>query len=152
MLKAPDGGGAVAGDYTIVGQVSTEQINPNNTTTPIEQITFYDKAYGVTATFNVAQTTYQADGAKVLVTERATQLEQLCGHAHVVGARGGQDQDPRTGQLYNYLVLTVGTDDYARTSEVWVRMDHLGEPAAFAAVDHAWKLIQDLGPTGNLVV
>lgn len=128
------------------------QVNPNNTVTPIEQITFRSNKYDVVATFNVLQSTYQADGAAALVSEKTALLEALVADDHVVGARGAPDQDPATGRLYNYLVLTVGTPDFARTSEVWVRMDHLGTPAAFGAVSKAWDLIQSLGPTGQITV
>lgn len=152
MLQAVGSDGVAAGDFSIVAQLSTEQINPNNTTTAIEQITFYSPLYDVQATFNVLASTYQADGAKALVAEKVAQLNALCAEPNVVAARGAQDQDPKSGQLYNYLVLTVGTDDYARTSEVWVRMDHLGEVAAFQAIAQAWTLIQNLGPTKQLTV
>lgn len=152
MLQAVGSDGVSASAFEIVSQLSTEQINTNNTTTPIEQITFYSPLYDVQATFNVLQTTYQADGAKALVAEKVAQVNALCAEDHVVAARGAPDQDPKSGQLYNYLVLTVGTDDYARTSEVWVRMDHLGTVDAFKAIADAWSLIQNLGPTRQLVV
>jgi hypothetical protein len=152
MLQAVGSDGVAAGAFQIVSQLSTIQVNANNTTTPIEQITFYDVRYGVTATFNVLNSVYQADGARNLVAERVAQLEALCAEPHVVAARGAQDQDPASGILYNYLVLTVGTPDFARTSEVWVRMDHLGTPAAFGAIAQAVKLQNDLGPTAQLTV
>lgn len=152
MLANPGGSSVGSGAYDIIDQESTVQVNPNGTTTDIEQITFRSLTYDVVATFNVLASTYQADGAPGLVSEKTAQLEQLCASEHVVGARGAPDQDKRTGLLYNYLVLTVGTDDFARTSEVWVRMDHLGTTAAFAAIDQAWNLIQSLGPTGQITV
>lgn len=152
MLANPGGSSVGSGAYDIIDQVSTVQVNPNNTVTPIEQITFRALLYDVTATFNVLAATYQADGAPGLVSEKTAQVEQLCAHPQVQGARGEQDQDPASTRLYNYLVLTVGTDDLARTSEVKIRMDQLGTPAAFAAIDRAWQLIQQLGPTGQIAV
>lgn len=152
MLQNPGGSSVGSGAYDIIDQESTVQVNPNGTTTDIEQITFRALAYDVVATFNVLASTYQADGAPGLVSEKTAQVEQLCANPNVVGARGAPDQDKRTGLLYNYLVLTIGTPDFARTSEVWVRMDHLGLPAAFAAIDQAVALMSALGPTGQITV
>lgn len=151
MLAQPGGSSVGSNAYDIIDQLSTVQVNPNNTTTAIEQITFRSLTYGVIATFNVLQSVYQTNGAAVLVSERTAQLEQLVGHEHVQGARGEQDQDPSNGRLYNYLVLTIGTPDFARTSEIKIRMDQLGTQAAFAAIDAAWATLQALGPTGTLV-
>jgi len=152
MLQNPSGSSVGSGAYDIIGQESTVQTDGSGKTTDIEQITFRSLKYDVVATFNVLSATYQADGAPGLVSEKTAQLEQLCALPAVVGARGAPDQDPRTGLLYNYLVLTIGTPDYARTSEVWVRMDHLGLPAAFAAVEQAVALQSQLGPTGQITV
>lgn len=152
MLPNPGGSSVGSGAYDIIGQESTVQTDGSGKTVDIEQITFRSLKYDVVATFNVLSSTYEADGAAGLVSEKTAQLEQLCAIDHVVGARGAPDQDPRSGLLFNYLVLTVGTPDYARTSEVWVRMDHLGLPAAFAAVDQAWATMQALGPSGQITV
>lgn len=152
MLQNPGGSSVGSGAYDIVGQESTIQTDGSGKTTDIEQITFRSLVYDVVATFNVLSSTYEADGAPGLVSEKTAQLEQLCALPDVVGARGAPDQDPRTGLIFNYLVLTVGTPDFARTTEVWVRMDHLGTPAAFAAVAQAASLQASLGPTGQLTV
>ena len=152
MLQKPDGSSVGSGAYDIIDQVSTVQVNPNNTVTPIEQITFRARLYDVTATFNVLASTYQADGAPGLVSEKTAQVEALCANPNVIGARGEQDQDPASTRLYNYLVLTVGTPDGARTSDVKIRMDELGLPSAFAAIDHAVQLMASLGPTGQIAV
>jgi hypothetical protein len=152
VALAPVSGDSVGtSGYSIVGQFTTFQVNDNNTTTPIEQITARSDKYGVTFTFNVLKSTYDADGGAVLASEKTAQVDQIGAHDHVVGLRGGQDQDPN-GHLYNYLFVTVGTDDLARTSEIQIRMDHLGDVAAFAAIDRAWTLLQDLGPTGTVTV
>lgn len=132
-------------EYRIVGTTPTFRVNPDNTTTAIVQITFRSVAYDVTATFNVTQATFEADGAPPLVQLRCAQVNQIAGHAHVVGVRGEEDQG-RDGNLYNYLVVTVGDADGERTSDVRIRMDHIGEPAAFGAVDRAWQLLESLGP------
>ena len=64
----------------------------------------------------------------------------------MVGVHGEEDQGA-DGNLYNYLVLTVGTDDGERTSDVRIRMDAIGLPSAFQAVADAWQRIEALGPS-----
>jgi hypothetical protein len=151
-LQKPDGGDVGSGNYDIISQVSGNQVNPDNTTTPIETITFRARLYDVVATFNVLASTYQADGAPGLVSEKTAQVEQIAAADHVVALRGAPDIDPISKRLYNYLVVTVGTDDFARTSEVWIRMDQIGLPSAFGKIAAAWTLMQQLGPTGTLAV
>jgi hypothetical protein len=145
-MRTADGGDLAAADeYQIVGQNSTWKVNPNNTTTAIEQITARSVKYDVTFTFNVTQATYLADGAPPLVALKTSQVNQIAGHDHVVALRGEEDQGP-DGNLYNYLVVTVGTDDRERTSDVRIRMDAIGLPSAFGAIDAAWNLLVQLGP------
>jgi hypothetical protein len=63
----------------------------------------------------------------------------------VIGVHGEEDIGT-DGALYNYLVVTVGTDDGERSQDVRIRMDRIGEPAAFAAIENAWRLVQGLAP------
>ena len=144
-MRTADGGDLASPDaYQIVGQTSTFRVNANNTTTAIEQITARSLKYDVTFTFNVTAATYAADGAPPLVALKTSEVNALAGHDHVVAVRGEEDQGA-DGNLYNYLVVTVGTDDGERTSDVRIRMDAIGLPSAFGAVDAAWTLMQNLG-------
>jgi hypothetical protein len=131
--------------YDVVGQVSTYRVNQNNTTTPIEQITARSRQYDVTYTFNVTQQTYLNAGAANLAAEKTRQVNAVAKADHVIGLRGEEDQGP-DGNLYNYLVVTVGTPDGERSSDVRIRMDHLGDPSAFAQISRAWDLLVKLGP------
>jgi hypothetical protein len=145
-MRTADGGDTAATDaYQIVGQTSTFRVNANNTTTAIEQITARSVKYDVTFTFNVTAATYQADGAPPLVALKTSEVNQLAAHDHVIGVRGEEDQGA-DGNLYNYLVVTVGTDDGERSSDVRIRMDQIGLPSAFGQVDAAWSLLTSLGP------
>lgn len=138
-------------DYQVVGTLATFQVNDNNTTTPIEQITARSPKYDVTFTFNVLRSTFLADGAPALVALKTQEVNQIAGHDHVQGVRSTQDVDA-AGHLYNYLVVTVGSDDDLRTTEVQIRMDQIGLPSAFAAIDDAWALIDGLGPAAPQAV
>jgi hypothetical protein len=145
MELAPDGELAADDDYQIVGQNSTYRVNNNNTTTPIEQITARSVKYDVTFTFNVNATTYNNAGAAVLARSKTAEVNAIAAVDHVIGVRGEEDQGS-DGNLYNYLVVTVGTDDGERQSDVRIRMDHLGDPSAFGQVHRAWDLLVALGP------
>jgi hypothetical protein len=131
--------------YDFIGAVSTFRVNPNNTTTPIEQVTLRSQAFDVTFTFNVTAAAWQASGLPGVGPLKTSQVNQIAGHEHVIGVRGEEDQGT-DGALYNYLVVTVGTDDGERSQDVRIRMDKIGEPAAFAAIDRAWRLVQGLAP------
>jgi hypothetical protein len=133
-------------EYRIVSTASGDRVNPDNTTTPIMSITFRSVAYDVTATFNVTQATFVADGAPPLVQLRVSQVNQIAGHPHVIGVHGEEDIG-NDGNLYNYLVVTVGDADGGRETDVRIRMDQIGQPSAFAAIDRAWALLENLGPS-----
>lgn len=148
MLALPGGESVGTDEYEIVGQNSSYRINPNNTTTPIEQITARSLKYGVTFTFNVTQATYLANSGPVLASEKTAQVNELAAVDHVIAVRGEEDQGP-DGNLYNYLVVTVGTPDGERTQDVRIRMDQIGTQGAFAAVTRAWNLMNTLGATST---
>jgi hypothetical protein len=143
MLVSETAPGAPADTAEIIGQLSTFKVNANNTTTPIEQITARSLLYDVTFTFNVTQATYKALGAAIVVSDRTVQVNTIAGDPRVVAVRGEEDTGP-DGNLYNYLVITVGTPDLARTAETRVRMDHLD--AGPAAIDAAWQQMNALAP------
>ena len=145
MLKADTGASVGTEDYEIVGQSSTFRVNPNNTTTPIEQLTVRSPLYDVTFTFNVTRHTYDTNGAAVLASERTAQVNYIAGLDHVIGVRGEEDQGP-DGNLYNYLVVTIGSPDGTRSSDVRIRMDQLGTQGAFAAIEAAWQQMNQLYP------
>jgi hypothetical protein len=141
----PDFGSTDTVAYDFIGAVSTFRVNPNNTTTPIEQVTLRSVAYDVVFTFNVTTQAWNASGLPGVGPLKTSQVNEIAGHEHVVSVRGEEDQ-AADGSLYNYLVVTVGTDDGERTQDVRIRMDHIGEPAAFAAIEKAWRLVQGLAP------
>jgi hypothetical protein len=141
----PDAGDAPDDAYQVVSQTSTYRVNANNTTTPIEQVTARSVKYDVVFTFNVTATTYNNAGAAVLARSKTAEVNAIAKLDHVIGVRGEEDQGS-DGNLYNYLVVTVGTDDGERSSDVRIRMDHLGEPSAFGQVHRAWDLLTALGP------
>lgn len=147
MALAPvdaGGGGTSTDPYTLVATRSDYETKGNNILVPIEEITATSTKYGVTFTFNVTAATFNADGARNLAQEKVAQVDAIAEHDHVVGIRGEQDQGG-DGNLYNYLVVTVGTDDGLITTDVRIRMDQIGDTGAYTAINHAWTLLQNLG-------
>jgi hypothetical protein len=145
VLLDPEGGDAAEDAYDVIAQLSTYRVNNNNTTTPIEQITARSQQFDVVFTFNVTQQTYLNAGAANLARLKTTEVNAIARLEHVIGVRGEEDQGT-DGNLYNYLVVTVGTPDGERQSDVRIRMDQIGEPSAFGAVHRAWDLLVALGP------
>lgn len=151
MLQLPTGDSVGAeGRYNLLGVVNTFRVNQNNTTTALVELTAFSKVYGVTYTWAVTKATYLADGGDVLASEKTAQVEQICAHEHVQAFRTEKEED-RSSLLYNYAVITVGTDDGAITDTCAVRMDHLGTPGAFVVIDETWaKLVSTGAPSSGL--
>jgi hypothetical protein len=141
------GDGGAAGNthpYQLIGSVRTFRVNNDGTFTPVVNITAVSNTYGVQFTFTILASTFDADGAPSQAALRTEWVDTIAAHDHVVGFRTEVDQGPDQ-ILYNYAVITVGTDDGAITDEVRVRMDQLNTPAAFGAIDSAWQRLVALG-------
>lgn len=146
MAMPPVDGGSGDDSYTPVSQASSWRVNANGTVTPVEVITVTSDKYGVTFTFTITQHEFQMDGGAGVSGERTAQVNYIATVDHVQGIRWEEDAGS-DGGLYNYLVVTVGTDDGEITTDVRIRMDSIGTPGAFAAVDKAWANLVALGAT-----
>lgn len=146
MALQPVSGGADASShpYTPIATQRTFRVNNDGTFTPIVNITAASVLYGVQFTFTLLASTFDDDGGPPLAAERTAWVDEICAHDHVQDFWSETDQGP-SQVLYNYGVITVGTDDGAITTQVQVRMDHLNDEATFAAIDKAWKQLQALG-------
>lgn len=145
-MNAIDGGtGATSDDgYSLVGTQQTFRVNADGTTTPIVLVTAYSLLYGITFFWFITEQTFTSGGAAAATAAKTQQVNAIAAHPHVQGFRSEQDQDA-SGLLYNYGVITVGTDNLAITSVVRQRMDRLGLDATFAMIDAAWQRLVDLG-------
>lgn len=149
-VRVVDGGGGVGvQDYQLDGSEDTFRVNPDGSTTPIVQITATSGLYGVTYTWFVSEAEFVATGPRNLANLMTADVNAVCGYQHVQDFRTEQDQGP-SRLLYNFAVITVGTDDQAITKDVTRRMDMLNTPETFTLIDAAWQLLLDLGapPTG----
>ena len=140
-MRTQDGGDISADTaYTLIATQRTFRVNPDGSTTPVINVTAQSQKYGVTYTWTMRASTWDTDGGPPLISLKTEEVNAICGHEHVQDFRTETDQGP-SQQLYNYAVVTVGTDDGAITDEVRVRMDHIGDPSAFAAIDADWNRI-----------
>lgn len=145
MLQVPGGDSVGApGRYFLRGTVNTFRTNQNNTTTALVELTCYSTLYGVTYTWAVTKATYLSNGGDVLASEKTAQVEQICAADHVQGFRTEKEEDA-SSLLYNYAVITVGTDDGDISDTVSVRMDQIGTPGAFALIDACWQRLVKTG-------
>jgi hypothetical protein len=145
VALAPVGGGDAADHpYVPVSAARGFRVNNDGTFTQIVTITAQSSLYGVQFTFTILATTFDDDGGPPLTAERTAWVDEICGHANVQDFWSEVDQGA-SQVLYNYGVITVGTDDKAITNQVRARMDQLNDQATFAAIDKAWKQLQALG-------
>jgi hypothetical protein len=130
--------------FDLVGVVNTFRVNQNGTTTPLVEITARSVKYDCQYTWDITLTTFQDEGAPNSAQQVTTEVNYIASLDHVQAIRSEADQDA-SGTLYNYLVVTVGTDDLTQTTDVSIRMDRIGTPAAFKALDTAWASLAALG-------
>jgi len=144
LVKVGGDEGSADHPYTPIAIVRTFRVNNDGTTTNIVNITAASVLYGVQFTFTLLASTVDDDGAPPLTAERTAWVDEVCGYPHVQDFWSETDQGP-SQVLYNYGVITVGTDDGAITNQIRVRMDSLNDGSTFTAIDKAWKQLQALG-------
>lgn len=149
MLAADNSGAVATTNYQLIGVVATFRLNQNNTTTPLMELTVRSTLYDVQFTWDVTKATFDGSGGQVLASEKTAQVNEIAALPHVQALRSEKEQD-RSDLLYNYLVVTVGTQDLAITDDVAIRMDAIGTPGAFTAINEAWaRLVAAGAPAGG---
>jgi hypothetical protein len=139
----PDVGDAGSSAYTFLGSVRTFRVNPDQSTTPVVNVTAQSTVFGVQFTWTVLAETWDASGPAGVIPQKTGEVNLICGKPHVQDFRTEQDQGP-SQVLYNFAVITVGTDDQSITDEVRVRMDHISPPPN-AQIDAVWQRLADAG-------
>jgi hypothetical protein len=137
-------GASIGGEFRLIGSVRTFRVNADQTTTPVVNVTAQSVAFGVQFTWTVLAAKWDADGPAAFVPIKTAEVNTICAHPHVQDFRTETDQGP-SQVLYNYAVITVGTDDQAITDEVRTRMDSIGLPAVFGQIEHAWSQLAAAG-------
>lgn len=143
----PGGGSVETIAYTLIAAVIAPRITGDNTTADVVVVTAMSQLYGVTYTWFVDPKNWTTDGGPPLIQEKTGQVNAIMAHAHVIGFRTVQDQDA-SRLLVNYAVITVGTSDGQIQDEVSVRMDSIGTPAAFGAIDSTWDRLNAIAGGG----
>ena len=148
MALQPVGGGGGPSEggnlYDPIASVRTFRVLPNNETQPIQAVTVRSKQYGVVFSFFIDGTTWDTDGGPPFINDMTGYVDDVCGMDHVIGFRSEQDLGPDQ-LLYNYAVITVGTEDGLITDEARVRMDLLRQGAEVPAIGAAWSRLQAIG-------
>jgi hypothetical protein len=139
-------GASIDGAFVLIASMRTFRVNADQTTTPVVNVTAQSVAFGVQFTWTVLASTWDADGPAAFVPLKTAEVNTICAHPHVQDFRTETDQGP-SQVLYNFAVITVGTDDQAITDEVRVRMDHINDPSTFASIDHVWSQLAAAGAT-----
>ena len=149
----PDSGGTSPEEaaYTLVGAARTSRVVGDNNIQDVISVTAQSKMFLVTYTWFVDPANWNASGAPGIVGTKTAEVNVVCAHDHVIGFRTMQDQDA-SRLLVNYAIITVGTDDGGIQDENSpsyhpVRMDQLGTPAPFNAIDAVWGTLAALGTT-----
>jgi len=143
-LEPVGGGDAADHPFIPVGTTRTARINTDGTFTPVVNITAQSALYGVEFTFTITAEKWDGGLGYPLTAEKASQVDEVCGHAHVQDFYTQTDQGP-SQVLYNFAHIVVGTDSGAITDEAVVRMDHLGDQSTYAKIDQVWKRLTDFG-------
>lgn len=151
MALQPVDGGTGTGTgtsqgYDPIASVRTFRVLPNNETQPIQAVTVRSQTYGVVFSFFIDGTTWDTDGGPPFIHDMTGYVNDVCGMDHVVGFRTEQDLGPDQ-LLYNYAVITVGTEDGLLTDEARVRMDLLRTGAEVPQIEAAWARLQAIGVT-----
>lgn len=145
-LQPVSGADAASHPYKLIGTQRVTRANNDGTFTPVVNITCQSVLYGVQFTFTILATTFDTDGGPPIEAERTNWVDEICAHPHVQDFWSEVDQGP-SQVLYNYGVITVGTDDGAITNQVRARMDQLNATGTFGAIDAAWQRLVDAGAT-----
>jgi hypothetical protein len=150
MALAPVGGGGgptggpTGGGYIPIASVRTFRVLGDNSTQPIQAVTAQSVQYGVQFSFFIDGKTWDTDGGPPFISNMTGYVDDVCGMDHVIGFRTEQDLGPDQ-LLYNYAVITVGTEDGLITDEARVRMDGLFTGAEVPAIAAAWARLQAIG-------
>ena len=138
-----DEGGATVEDYAynLITAQRTFRVNPDQTTTPIVNVTAQSQKYGVVYTWTMLAKAWDGDQGTANVMTKTSQVNTVCSQDHVQDFRTEVDQGP-SQQLFNYAVITVGTDDGAITNDFRVRMDHIGDSSVLTTIQAVWDQIE----------
>lgn len=139
-------GGDIAADAAYLNAASspTYRVNPDESTTPVVVVSATSAKYGVRYTWTMLKSVWDADGGPPAIALKTEQVNAVCAADHVQDFRTETDQGP-SQQLFHYAVITVGTDDRLLEDEARVRMDQLGSPATFAAIEAVWARLVKVG-------
>ena len=149
-MRTVEGGDTTGGDTSLdqesrpVATRRTFRVNDDGTQTEIVVVARESVKYGVQYTWQMLASTWDTDGGPPLIALKTEEVNAICGHDHVQDFRTESAPGP-SDITYYYAVVTVGDDDQANTDEARIRMDQIGLPSAFAAIDAVWTRLTKAG-------
>ena len=146
MLTQPEAGPGTADTaYSFVASHRTFRVQGSGDLLAVIDVTATSDLYDATFTFTLKAATWDADGGPPLIEQKTSEVNAVCAHPHVQGFRSEPRQNA-SKVLYNYAVVTVGTDDGQIEDDVdTFRMDQINTPAMFAAIDACWNRLVAAG-------
>ena len=137
-----DEGGATVEDYAynLIAAQRTFRVNSDGSTTPVVNITAQSQKYGVVYTWTMLASVWDGDQGQANAMTKTEQVNVICSQDHVQDFRTETDQGA-SQILYNFAVITVGTDDGTITNEFRVRMDHLSDSSVLTQIGTVWDQI-----------
>jgi len=134
------GAGAVPGSWTYGGAVSTS-IDEAGTPIPAVQLLVTENIYGVPFRFTVTKTVYDAEGWQALASQYAAIVQSIGAYEGTIGMQYAAEVNA-SNDLYDALIVTVGTPDGLNAVDVTVPLNIANENANFNRVVAAYTLIQ----------
>jgi len=144
-MRLADGGDVTATDaYKLVTSKRSFRPNADGSTTSVVNITARSLQYDVQYTWTILASTWDIDQGHLAIAIKTAEVNKICGYDHVQDFRTEQDQGP-SEQLYNYAVITVGTDDGLITDYTTHRMDSIDSASVFTDIDTVWQRLVAAG-------
>lgn len=149
-LQPVDGGsGNVNGDFRVESQIPSILVEPTGKV--VDAVTVYatELAFGVPFVFTVSTATWQGAEFETYARVIASYIQEIGQAPHVVAIQSTPDTD-KSGNLRDYLFVTVGIDGTDSEAVVKVLQDNANSQATFAALSSTYDLLvrnQNIGTT-----
>jgi len=141
------GGGPVTGDYIVTSQEPDILVYQGNRVVQAQTIFARETTFGIDFQFTIPQTEYMGAGPQASAGLRASWLQTIGNHDHVVAVYVTQDLNPQN-LLRDYVFVTVGTDDGLQTAQTRILLDNANTPGAFQQIDNTYNALIAAGQPG----
>jgi len=138
--NAIGGAGAIPGSWTYGGAISSS-IDDAGQIIQAVQLLVTENIYAVPFRFTVTKTVYDAEGWQTLASQYAAIVQSIGAYEGTIGIQYAQEVNA-SNNLYDALIVTVGTADGFNAVDVTIPLSIANENANFNKVVAAYTLIQ----------